>query len=138
MALHPDGPHPWLSIKLGNSDYHLQRQSAGYTWMFVKKKTHSRWSVIVKAPSEFNFGLSEVHLCKHPVALPISLVPSFMEQGKLANHLSEQGKERFYVEHKCIGFGIDPERVSGFEKECSCFEGNFLVPKGLLRQCKKS
>ena len=32
-----------------------------------------------------------------------------------------------------MGFGIDPKRVSRSEKECSCFEGNFLVPEGLLK-----
>ena len=57
----------------------------------------------------------------------------FMEQGKLADHLSEQGRENFYVEHRCMGFSIDPERVSRSEKECSCFKRNFLVPDGLLK-----
>ena len=56
-----------------------------------------------------------------------------MEQGKLVDYLSEQERGSFYVEHRCMGFGIDPERVSRSEKECSCFEGNFLVPEGLLK-----
>ena len=30
-----------------------------------------------------------------------------------------------------MGFDIDPERDSRFEKECSCFEGNFLCLRGL-------
>ena len=32
-----------------------------------------------------------------------------------------------------MGFDIDPERVSRFEKECSCFEGNFLALEGSLK-----
>ena len=87
---------------------------------------------IVKVPSEFNFGLSKLHFCKHPVALSIQLVPSFMEQGKLADHLSKQGRKSFYVEHRFMRFGIDLEKVSRSEKECSCFEGNILVPEGPL------
>ncbi|KAJ9707650.1 hypothetical protein PVL29_002612 [Vitis rotundifolia] len=109
MALHPGGPHAWLDIKFGNPDYHLQRQY----------------------PQKFNFGLLEVHFCKHSIALPIPLVLSFMEQGKLVDHMSELERKSFYVERRCMGFDIDPKRVSGSEKECSCFEENFLVPEGL-------
>ena len=48
--------------------------------------------MIVNAPSKFNLGLSEVHLCKLPI-----------EQGKLVDHLSEQERESFYMELKCMG-----------------------------------
>ena len=59
--------------------------------------------MIVNAPSKFNFRLLEMHLYKHPIALPIPLAPLFMEQGKLADHLSEQGRKSFYVEPRCMG-----------------------------------
>ena len=39
-----------------------------------------------------------------------------------------QDENMLKVEHRCMGLGIDPERVSRSEKKkCSCFEGNFLV-----------
>ena len=62
--------------------------------------------MIVNMASKLNFELSEVHLCKHPIALPIPLAPPFMEQGKLADHLANREKRVSMWSPDAWGYGI--------------------------------